>query len=75
MKPTGTKTETNTSTIAITGAVTSDMARLAASLAETRSSRMCRSTFSTTTMASSTTIPIANTIPNKVMVLIEKPSA
>ena len=34
-----------------------------------------RSTFSTTTIASSTSRPIASTRPNKVMVLIEKSSA
>ena len=36
---------------------------------------MFRSTFSTTTMASSTTMPIASTSPNSVSRLIEKPSA
>ena len=36
---------------------------------------MLRSTFSTTTMASSTTMPIASTRPNSVSRLIEKPSA
>jgi hypothetical protein len=36
---------------------------------------MMRSTFSTTTMASSTTIPITSTMPNMVSTLIEKPSA
>ena len=36
---------------------------------------MIRSTFSTTTIASSTTIPIASTRPNRVRRLIEKPSA
>ena len=36
---------------------------------------MCRSTFSTTTMASSTTMPIASTRPNSDSVLIEKPNA
>ena len=36
---------------------------------------MCRSTFSTTTMASSTTMPMASTRPNSDSVLIEKPSA
>src|SRR5919205_305418 len=36
---------------------------------------MCRSTFSTTTIASSTTIPIASTSPNSERVLIEKPLA
>ena len=35
------------------------------------SSRMMRSTFSSTTMASSTTIPMASTMPNRVSVLIE----
>ncbi len=34
-----------------------------------------RSTFSTTTMASSTSRPIASTSPNRVSVLIEKSSA
>ena len=36
---------------------------------------MTRSTFSTTTMASSTSRPIANTMPNIVRVFIEKPNA
>ena len=36
---------------------------------------MIRSTFSTTTIASSTTMPIASTRPNSVRRLIEKPSA
>ena len=36
---------------------------------------MFRSTFSTTTMASSTTIPMARTMPKSVRRLIEKPSA
>ena len=36
---------------------------------------MLRSTFSTTTIASSTTMPIASTSPNSVSRLIEKPSA
>ncbi len=36
---------------------------------------MSRSTFSSTTMASSTTMPVASTIANKVSVLIEKPNA
>ncbi len=57
------------------GSVTSLIARLAASFAANRPSRICRSTFSTTTIASSTTIPIAKTIPKSVIVLIEKPRA
>ena len=36
---------------------------------------MLRSTFSTTTMASSTTMPMASTRPNSVSVFSEKPSA
>jgi hypothetical protein len=36
---------------------------------------MMRSTFSTTTMASSTTMPITSTMPNMVSTLIEKPMA
>ena len=39
------------------------------------SSLMMRSTFSTTTIASSTTMPITSTMPNIVSTLIEKPSA
>ena len=39
-----------------------------------RSSSMRRSTFSTTTMASSTNRPIASTIPNMVSVFIENPA-
>ena len=37
-------------------------------------SSMCRSTPSTTTMASSTTSPMASTSPNKESVLMEKPN-
>ena len=40
-----------------------------------RPASMLRSTFSTTTMASSTTMPIASTRPNSDSVLIEKPQA
>ena len=36
---------------------------------------MLRSTFSTTTIASSTTMPMASTSPKSVSVLIEKPSS
>src|SRR5512145_2940444 len=35
---------------------------------------MLRSTFSTTTMASSTTMPIASTSPNRLSALMEKPN-
>ncbi len=46
-----------------------------ASFGDSPSSDISRSTFSTTTMASSTRRPIASTTPNIVSVLIEKPSA
>ncbi len=60
--------------MAMTAGVTSSMARKAASRGEYPSS-MSRSTFSTTTIASSTTMPIASTRPNSDSVLIEKPNA
>ena len=56
------------------GLVTSFMAWMAASRAGLRSSRMIRSTFSSTTIASSTTMPMASTMPKSVSVLIEYPS-
>ena len=37
--------------------------------------RRCRSTFSTTTIASSTTMPMASTRPNSVSLLMENPNA
>ena len=70
---TGINTAHSTSTMAITGPVTSCMAFSVASTGESLSSSMMRSTFSSTTMASSTTMPMASTMPNKVSVLMEKP--
>ena len=67
----GTNTAVSVSTIAMIGPVTSRIALIAASRAGSLSSRMCRSTFSSTTIASSTTMPIASTIANSVSVLIE----
>ena len=49
------------------------MASTAACRAETWYSWMCRSMFSMTTIASSTTIPVARMTPKSVSVLIEKP--
>ncbi|MNC35834.1 hypothetical protein D3C75_843300 [compost metagenome] len=46
-----------------------------ASLGDRCSSAITRSTFSTTTIASSTSNPIARIMPNMVKVLIEKPAA
>ena len=61
--------------MATMGPVTSAMALLAASLDEQHSSFMWRSTFSTTMIASSTTIPMASTMPKRVKVLMENPRA
>ncbi len=60
--------------MAMMGPVTSSIALYAACLGSSPSA-MFRSTFSTTTMASSTTIPMASTRPNRVSVLMEKPNA
>ena len=46
-----------------------------ASLGDRPSSLITRSTFSTTTMASSTSRPMASTMPNMVRVLMLKPNA
>ena len=64
----------STRTMATTGPVTSCMAWMAASRGPLPSVDMMRSTFSSTTMASSTTMPIASTRPNSVSRLMEKPS-
>src|SRR4030088_410099 len=72
MKASGTNTATSTSAIATIGPDTSRIARCVARRGD-RPASMLRSTFSTTTMASSTTMPIASTSPNKVSALIEKP--
>ena len=68
----GTKTASNTRVVAITGPVISDMALTAASRLDNPSA-MCRETFSTTTMASSTTIPMASTMPNNDNMFRENP--
>ena len=73
MNASGTNTAVSTSPIAMIGPETSDIARCAASRGGWPDS-MLRSTFSTTTIASSTTMPIASTSPNSVSVLIENPS-
>ena len=69
----GRKTEDSTSATATTGPETSFIALIAASLGESFSSDIKRSTFSSTIIASSTTIPIAKINPNNVSRLIEKP--
>src|SRR3569623_234134 len=74
MKAVGTKTAHSTSAVAMMGPVTSLMAFLVASSGG-RPSLMLRSTFSTTTIASSTTMPMASTRPNNDSAMMEKPSA
>src|SRR5262245_25105451 len=73
---TGTNTDSNTSVMAIIGPVISDMAFLQASgTGSSGFSSITRSTFSTTTMASSTTMPMASTRANRETVLAEYPIA
>ena len=72
MKAIGTNTESRTNVIAIIGAVISAIAFLVASPGDRfGSSSMTRSTFSTTTIASSTRMPIASTIASSEIVLAE----
>ena len=70
----GTNTAQSTRLAATTAPPTSSIARRAASTGA-RPSESARSTFSTTTIASSTTIPIASTRPKSERMLSEKPSA
>ena len=71
-KATGTNTATSTMPITTTAPNTSRIASIAARSAPFLYSDMWRSMFSITTIASSTTMPVASTIPNSVSVLIEK---
>src|SRR5208282_1681076 len=72
---TGINTETSTSEVATTAPATSFIATDAALCGSVMPSTMWRSTFSITTMASSTTNPVASVIPNSVSVLIENPKS
>ena len=74
-KAIGTNTADSTRPMPISALVIWSIERLVASLGGKPSSVITRSTFSTTTMASSTSRPIASTMPNMVSVLIEKPNA
>ena len=58
----------------ISAPVISFIERIVASSGESCSSRIKRSTFSTTTIASSTTMPIASTRPNRERLLSVKPN-
>src|SRR5262245_20640915 len=74
MNAVGTNTAQSTNAIAMIGPVTSSIAFRVASSGFSPSA-IFRSTFSTTTIASSTTIPIATTRPKSERLLMEKPSA
>ena len=74
-KAAGTNTEAMTSTTATSELPISPIERMVASFGDRWCCAMLRSTFSQTTMASSTTMPMARIRPNKVSRLIEKPSA
>src|SRR5215510_2347245 len=74
MNAVGTNTDMITSVIATIGPDTSSIAFFDASTGD-RPSFIRRSTFSTTTIASSTTMPIASTRPNIDRLLSEKPNA
>jgi len=69
----GMNTATSTRVMPMIAPVICPMAFLVASLGGSPSSFMIRSTFSTTTMASSTRMPMASTMPNMVSTFTEKP--
>ncbi len=71
----GPKTAESTSPMPMRALVISPMDLRVASLAESPSSCMTRSTFSTTTMASSTRRPMASTMANMVSMLMENPNS
>ena len=72
MNAVGTNTAISTSAVAMIGLVTSRIACCAAAIGASPFA-MLRSTFSTTTIASSTTMPIASTRPNSDNAFSEKP--
>ena len=67
----GTNTAISTSVMPMMAPVICDIAFRVASFGGRPSSVMMRSTFSTTTMASSTRMPTASTMPNMESMLIE----
>src|SRR5581483_717182 len=72
-KDTGTKTEINTKDVATTALATSDIATEVAVCGSVWSASIWRCAFSITTIASSTTRPVAKVIPKSVSELIENP--
>ena len=74
MKAEGMKTAQSVRAIATSAPPTSSIVRWAASRGDKPWLRL-RSTFSTTTIASSTTMPTASTRPNRLRLLSERPKA
>ena len=74
-KAMGRNTADSTRAMPTRAPVISPIERRVASFGESFSSSITRSTFSTTTIASSTNRPMASTMPNMVSVLIENPAA
>ena len=74
-KAMGPNTAASTSPMPMSALVIWSMDLAVASLGESPSSAMTRSTFSTTTMASSTSSPMASTMANMVSMLMEKPNS
>ena len=73
MKASGMNTADSTAVMPTMAPDTCCMALIVASFGDRPSSAISRSTFSTTTMASSTRMPMASTMPNMLIMLIEKP--
>ena len=71
----GMNTAVSTRVMPITAPVISFMACEVASRGDSPRVAIRRSTFSTTTMASSTMMPMASTMPNMVRELMEKPAS
>ncbi len=71
----GTNTAISTTVMPTTAPVIWPIALRVASFGDRPSSVMMRSTFSITTIASSTTMPMASTMPNRVSWLMVKPSS
>ncbi|KAG1165635.1 hypothetical protein G6F35_018669 [Rhizopus arrhizus] len=74
MNASGRNTADSTSVMPTMAPDTCSIALTVASRGGKPSSAMMRSTFSTTTMASSTRMPMASTMPNIVIMFTEKPS-
>src|SRR5271169_396066 len=72
---TGMNTAISTSEVAMTALVTSPMASEVALCGSQCSAAIWRCTFSMTTMASSTTRPVASVMPNSVSELMENPNS